>query len=74
MDSEPSVMPWARVVILLLALAVARGLSYYATGSVIPLTSTDGLIFQSTLLFVGLGSTTRTEHDCRGGHSRGLSI
>jgi uncharacterized protein len=56
MDSEPTVMPWARVVILLVALAVACGLSYYATGSVIPLSSTDGLIFQSTLLFVVLGS------------------
>jgi hypothetical protein len=50
------VAPWTRVVILLAALIAACGLSLYATGSVIPTSARDALIFQSTLLFVVLGS------------------
>lgn len=50
------VAPWARMAILIATLAVGCGLSYYFTGSVVPTTSGEALIFQSTLLFVVLGS------------------
>jgi hypothetical protein len=51
-----SVAPWARVSILAATLAVGCGLSYYLTGSIVPTAPGDALIFQSTLLFVVLGS------------------
>ena len=51
-----SVAPWARVAILVAALTTACALSFYATGAIIPTSAPDALIFQSTLLFVVLGS------------------
>jgi len=48
--------PWARVVILLGALAAGCGLSFYFTGSIVPTAPGDALVFQTTLLFVILGS------------------
>jgi len=53
---ERTIAPWARVAILLVTLAAGCGLSYYLTGSVVPTTPGEALIFQSTLLFVVLGS------------------
>jgi uncharacterized protein len=50
------VAPWARVAILVAALIVGCAISLYSTGTVIPTPSRDALIFQSTLLFVVLGS------------------
>ena len=55
-QDAPRVAPWARVAILLGALIAACALSYYSTGAVIPTSAPDALIFQSTLLFVVLGS------------------
>jgi hypothetical protein len=55
-QDAPRVAPWARVAILLAALIAACALSYYSTGAVIPTSARDALIFQSTLLFVVLGS------------------
>ncbi len=48
--------PWARVAILVVTLLAGCGLSYYLTGSVVPTAAADALIFQSTMLFVVLGS------------------
>ena len=50
------VAPWARVAILVGALTLGSALSYYLTGSVLPEKSAEALIFQSTLLFVVIGS------------------
>src|SRR5436189_160516 len=51
-----TVTPWARVSILVLTLAAACVLSYVLTGTIVPTSPADALIFQSTLLFVVLGS------------------
>ena len=54
---EPAgVAPWVRVAILVCALAAACVISLYSTGTLIPTSAQDALIFQSTLLFVVLGS------------------
>ena len=50
------VAPWVRVAILVGALATACAISLYSTGTVIPTSAPEALIFQSTLLFVVLGS------------------
>ena len=55
-DEHASVAPWVRVAILVGALAAACAISLYSTGSIIPTSAQDALIFQSTLLVVVLGS------------------
>lgn len=50
------VAPWTRVAILVVSLITAAGLSFTLTGSLVPTGSADALVFQSTLLFVVLGS------------------
>ncbi len=54
--AERPVAPWARVAILVATLLGGCALSYYLTGSVVPTAAADALIFQSTMLFVVLGS------------------
>jgi hypothetical protein len=44
------------VAILVTALIAACAISFYSTGTIVPTSSGDALIFQSTLLFVVLGS------------------
>jgi hypothetical protein len=53
---EGRVTPGARMVILIVALVTACGLSFVLTGTLVPNSAADALIFQSTLLFVVLGS------------------
>jgi hypothetical protein len=50
------IAPWARVSILVVTLVTGCALSYTLTGTVVPTAPADVLIFQSTLLFVVLGS------------------
>ena len=55
-NEQAGVAPWVRVAILVGALAVACAISLYSTGTIIPTSAREALIFQSTLLFVVLGS------------------
>lgn len=55
-NEQAGVAPWVRVAILVGALATACVISLYSTGTIIPTSARDALIFQSTLLFVVLGS------------------
>lgn len=55
-NEQTGVAPWVRMVILVGALATACAISLYSTGAIIPTLAGDALIFQSTLLFVVLGS------------------
>lgn len=55
-SEQAGVAPWVRVAILVGALATACAISLYSTGTIIPTSARDALIFQSTLLFVVLGS------------------
>jgi hypothetical protein len=59
--SEPRVQPWTRVAIMLAALASALALSRLLTGSYVPESPADALIFQNALLLVVLGSAI-SEH------------
>jgi uncharacterized protein len=53
---QERITPGARMVILIASLAVACGLSLAFTGTVVPTSAAEALVFQSTLLFVVLGS------------------
>ena len=53
-----TVAPWARVSILVVTLGAGCALSYALTGTIVPTAPADALIFQSTLLFVVLGSAS----------------
>lgn len=55
-NEQAGVAPWVRVAILVGALMTACAISLYSTGTIIPTSARDALIFQSTLLFVVLGS------------------
>ena len=50
------IMPWARVVILLVALAVIIMLSRMITGSIIPTNPREAMVFQNALLLIVFGS------------------
>jgi uncharacterized protein len=54
--SDRAVRPSVRVALLLSFLFMACGVSFFVTGSVIPTTPHDALIFQNALLFIVLGS------------------
>src|SRR5438128_5858800 len=51
-----SIAPWSRVLILTGSLIALCSLSNKITGSIIPTTQGDALIFQSALLVIVLGS------------------
>ena len=53
---DASVKPWARVFILIASLIVLADISKYLTGSYIPQTPGQALIFQNALLLIVLGS------------------
>jgi hypothetical protein len=55
-EQTRNIAPWSRVAILVATLGAGCALSYVFTGTVVPTTPADALIFQSTLLFVVLGS------------------
>ncbi len=56
-STEPArVTAGARMIILIGSLVIACGLSLALTGTIIPTSAAEALIFQSTLLFVVLGS------------------
>ena len=52
----PRVAPWARVLILVSALIITCLLSLRLTGSLVPISAGDALIFQNALLLVSPGS------------------
>lgn len=54
--NQDYVAPWSRVVILVTALLIAGGVSWFLTGSIVPATRQEALIFQSGLLLLVLGS------------------
>ena len=56
LPQPPRVAPWARVLILISAMIVACLLSLRLTGSLVPISAGDALIFQNALLLVVLGS------------------
>jgi hypothetical protein len=66
---KPYIAPWSRIAILLFSLAIGCGLSYLLTGSLVPIRPQEALIFQSTLLFVVLGSAVLEHKFTRPGDS-----
>lgn len=60
--SKPLVHPFARVIILFVALAVAVGLSILLTGAVLPQDVRQASLFQNTLLLVIIGSAILEHH------------